>query len=51
MQNTKRLIAILAVAAFTTALGGCLHGHHAKQVMHKPMKLGSADTPIEQVRA
>lgn len=50
MQGLKRLFAAVAVMAVAAALGGCgLHGHHAKQVTHKPMKLGAADTVIEQV--
>jgi cytochrome bd-type quinol oxidase subunit 1 len=51
MQSFKRLFAAVAIMAVAAALGGCLHGHHAKQVTHKPMKLGAADTVIEQVRA
>lgn len=50
MQGIKRLFAAAAIMAVAAALGGCLHGHHAKQVTHKPMKLGAADTVIEQVR-
>ena len=49
-MSLKRLFAAVAIIGFTAALGGCLHGHHAKQVTHKPMKLGAADTVIEQVR-
>ena len=49
MTTTKRLIAALAIVAFSGTLTGCLHGHHAKQVMHKPMKLG-ADVTISQAR-
>ena len=49
MQGLKRLFAAVAIMAVAAALGGCLHGHHAKQVTHKPMKLGAADTVIEQV--
>jgi len=49
MQSLKRICAAVAVMAIAVALGGCLHGHHAKQVTHKPMKLGAADTVIEQV--
>jgi len=50
MLSLKRLIATVAIIGFSVALGGCLHGHHAKQVTHKPMKLGAADTVVEQVR-
>ena len=49
MQGLKRLFAAASIVAVAGALGGCLHGHHAQQVTHKPMKLGSADTVIEQV--
>jgi len=49
MQSLKRLFAAVSIMAVAAALGGCLHGHHAQQVTHKPMKLGSADTVIEQV--
>ena len=49
MQGMKRLLAAVSIMAVAAALGGCLHGHHAQQVTHKPMKLGAADTVIEQV--
>ena len=49
MQGMKRLFAAVSIMAVAAALGGCLHGHHAQQVTHKPMKLGAADTVIEQV--
>ncbi len=47
MQCLKRLFAGVAIMAVAIALGGCLH--QAKQVTHKPMKLGAADTVIEQI--
>jgi hypothetical protein len=49
MQGLKRISAAISIIAVAAALGGCLHGHHAQQVTHKPMKLGAADTVIEQV--
>ena len=47
MQNSKRIIAAFAAMALAVSLGGCLHGHHAEQVVYKPMKLGAADGQIE----
>jgi hypothetical protein len=49
MRGLKRLFAAVVIMAVAAALGGCLHGHHAKQATHKPMKLGAADTVIEMV--
>lgn len=49
MQALKRMVAACAVMAFAVVLAGCLHGHHAEQVIHKPMKLGAADAAVGQV--
>jgi len=49
MQAIKRTVAAAAILGAAAILAGCLHGHHAEQVVYKPMKLGAADTAIEQV--
>ena len=48
MQAIKRTVAASVILALAATLAGCLHGHHAQQVVHKPMKLGVVGTAIEQ---
>ena len=47
MQAIKRTVAAAAIVAFAASLAGCLHGHHAEQVVYKPMKLGAADAAVQ----
>ena len=44
MQGLKGVIIVASIVATAAALGAC-----RKQVTAKPMKLGAADTVIEQV--
>ena len=46
MQGFKGVIVVTTIVAAAVALGGCFH--HQKQVVHEPLKLGSATT-VEQV--
>ena len=47
MQGIKGIVIVASIVATAAALGAC-----RKEVTHKPMKLGFADTVIEQaVRA
>jgi len=48
MQAIKQTVAAAAVLTLAASLAGCLHGHHAEQVVYKPMKLGAADAVPEQ---
>jgi hypothetical protein len=46
MQGLKGVIVVATIVAAAVALGGCFH--HEKQVVHEPLKLGSAST-VEQI--
>jgi hypothetical protein len=48
MQGLKGVIVVATIVAATVALGGCF-GHHQKEVVAEPLKLGSADIVVEQV--
>jgi hypothetical protein len=48
MQGLKGVIVVATIVVAAVALGGCFH--HQKQVVHEPLKLGSADTVAQVVR-
>ncbi|HYJ59004.1 MAG TPA: hypothetical protein VEW64_06600 [Methyloceanibacter sp.] len=48
MQGLKGVIVVATIVAATVALGGCF-GHHQKEVVAEPLKLGSADIVVEHV--
>jgi len=49
MQGLKGVIVVATIVAAAVALGGCFH--HQKQVVHEPLKLGSAYVVEQIVRA
>jgi len=47
MQGLKGVIVVATIVVAAVALGGCFH--HQKEVVHEPLKLGSAGTVVEQI--